>query len=93
MVNKIIQWLSKIKADKLLHFIAGILISQITFALFSLTTLHIYLVSLLSLLITAIVGGAKEIYDKKHGVPSIMDFLYTFIGGLIGVLLAVFISL
>lgn len=93
MLNKILQWLSEIKADKLLHFIAGILISQITYALLSFTTLHIGWILLLSLLIITVIGGAKEAIDKKIGVPSIIDFLYTIIGGLIGLLLVVFILL
>lgn len=94
MVNKILQWLNKIKTDKLLHFIAGILIAQLTYILLSFTTtLHICWVSVLSLLTTAIIGGVKEAYDKKHGVPSLSDFIYTVIGGLVGILFAIFISL
>jgi len=93
MINKILQWLNKLKTDKLLHFIAGMLISQVTYILISLTSLHICWIVLLSLTITVISGGIKEVIDKKYGVPSIMDFVYTVIGGFIGVLLAMFISL
>jgi hypothetical protein len=93
MLKKILQWLGEIKTDKLLHLIAGILVSQIIYASLSFTTLHTGWILLLSLSVTAIAGGAKEAIDKKIGVPSIMDFLYTVIGGLIGVLLALFISL
>lgn len=33
---------------------------------------------------SAIIGTAKEIYDKKHGTPEVKDALATVAGGVIG---------
>lgn len=74
MINKIINYLASIPHDKLLHFIAGIIISLI----FSVITPYIALIS------AALFGIIKEIYDKiSYGGFSWMDFLATSLGGLL----------
>lgn len=85
------DWLYKIKSDKLLHFIAGLLITQVvSIALLALTG---------GLVISALLGGmagltvalAKEICDGLgHGVPSLSDFLATATGSLVGMALISF---
>ena len=63
-----IEKLSNIKHDKLLHFFYGTLLSFIGVALFGLDGLWL----------TIIVGAWKEwIYDKKYGTPDLWDFLWT----------------
>ena len=67
-MKKIIDILTVIKHDKLLHFFYGTLISFIGIGLFG---LH-------GLWFTVIIGAWKEwIYDKKHGTPDIWDFIWT----------------
>tara|TARA_R100000664_G_C2727193_1_gene118811 strand:+ start:333 stop:578 length:246 start_codon:yes stop_codon:yes gene_type:complete len=67
-MKKIIEKLSEIKQDKLLHFFYGTIISFI----------GISLLDLYGLLFTVIIGAWKEwVYDKKHGTPDIWDFLWT----------------
>ena len=68
------------KIDKLYHLIAGFAISLI-FGLIS---------PFIGLVTSIVVGAGKEvIYDKllKKGCFEILDFIATFIGGLIGMIL------
>lgn len=70
--------------DKLLHFIAGTYIYLI-FAIF----LH----PALALLGVVIIGVGKEFIWDKHlanGCLEIKDFIYTFAGGLMSLLLTMF---
>ena len=67
-MKKLIDKLTQIKHDKLLHFFYGTIISFIGVAMFG---LH-------GLWLTVITGAWKElVYDKKHGTPDIWDFLWT----------------
>ncbi len=91
-MKRIIEWLCGLKADKLLHFIAGVVVSQIIFGLLDLA-MPMWWCALLSLLAAAIVGGIKEAIDVKHGVPNIKDWVATFFGGVLGVILAILITL
>lgn len=91
-MKKIIAWLYGIKSDKLLHFIAGMVVSQIAFALLDLAT-TMWWSAFLAFLIAAVAGGIKEAWDIKHGVPNVADFVATMLGGLVGALLAIPISL
>jgi hypothetical protein len=61
--------------DKANHFIAGTII-------YSLASL--FLTPMIALVPVAIIGAAKEMYDKysKKGTPDIIDFLYTVAGAL-----------
>lgn len=91
-MKKIIDWLYGLKADKLLHFIAGMVVAQIAFALLGLAT-TVWWSAFIAFLVAAVVGGLKEAWDVKHGVPNVADFVATMLGGLLGVLLAICIAL
>ena len=68
--------ISRIKKDKLLHFIAGTYI-------FMLSAIFVNL--WVALLIVVVIGALKElVYDKalKKGTPEVLDFLFTFLGGM-----------
>ncbi len=68
--------MSRLKIDKLLHFIAGTYIYMISAA---------YMQSWIGLLLVAIIGATKEIvWDKLlgKGTPEVADFIWTMIGGL-----------
>ena len=85
MVNKIILWLSGIKADKLLHFIAGLLIAEVVAGAFShFARLYALIIGLVA---SVVAGYLKEMWDSKHnGVVSDKDFVATVIGGSVGTL-------
>lgn len=73
-MKKILNFLGSIAADKLLHFIAGMLIAGIVgiipcFANYA-------------LVVAVIAGVAKEVYDEfSYGGWDSLDLLYTAIGG------------
>lgn len=73
-MKKILNFLGSIKADKLLHFIAGMLIAGVVgiipcFANYA-------------LIVAVIAGVAKEYYDQySYGGWCWYDLLYTVIGG------------
>lgn len=76
-----VKLISKIKLDKLLHFVCGTYLF-----LFA----SIFLSMWLSIAIVAVIGAAKEvIYDKwmKKGTPEWMDLIYTIVGGSLALLL------
>lgn len=91
-MKKIIDWFYGIKSDKLLHFIAGLVVAQVAFALLDLAT-SVWWSAFLAFLVAAVVGGIKEAWDVKHGVPNVADFVATMVGGLVGALLATTIAL
>ena len=70
--------LTSIPHDKLLHFIAGIILFMI---------ITVFKIDAFTALIgVAVVGIAKElIYDTwiKKGIPDVIDFLATVLGGLV----------
>ena len=77
-MEKLIEKLSEIKHDKLLHFFYGTILSFIGIGIFGLW----------GLLLTVIVGAWKElVYDKKHGAPDIWDFIWTILPALMFVIL------
>lgn len=91
-MKRIIAWLYSLKTDKCLHFIAGMVVAQIAFALLRIA-LPWWLSAFIAFVIAAVVGGLKEAWDIKHGVPNVADFVATMLGGLLGVLLAITITL
>lgn len=91
-MNGIIDWLYSLKTDKCLHFIAGLLVAQIAFALLRLA-LPLWWSAFLAFLVAAVVGGMKEALDVKHGIFNTGDFVATMFGGLVGVSLAITITL
>ena len=85
-MKKIINYFYNIKSDKLLHLIAGIIIYQLSYNIL----IHFVNVSIslgISIIIVILAGGIKELIDIKIGVPSIKDFLFTCIGGIIELLI------
>lgn len=75
-------WLFKQK-DKLIHFIAGIMMSQVLVIFLSLFTNSIILPILVSIFVSSATAYGKEVlYDKALGLGSyeIKDFLATEIG-------------
>ena len=74
IMKKIIDFLGSIQADKLLHFIAGMLVAGVVgiipcFANYA-------------LIVAVVAGVAKEVYDEfSYGGWDSLDLLYTAIGG------------
>jgi len=67
--------ITAIQKDKLLHFIAGLLIAGVV---------SIVLPWWAALLSAAIAGAVKEVIDYYgHGKPELLDFLYTAAGGFV----------
>lgn len=75
-MNKFFEFLCNIPSDKMLHYIAGMLIVAITMTAFPFTMDAAFL--------TAVVAGfAKEVYDLFHdGEFGWVDFVATILGGL-----------
>ena len=77
-MKKIIDKLTAIQHDKLLHFFYGTVISFIGVGIFGLW----------GLMLTVTLGAWKElIYDKQHGTPDIWDFVWTIITPIMFVIL------
>lgn len=70
---------SAVSADKLLHFIAGLLMMIVLYLLSDIFT---------AFCITVVIGIAKEIYDMfTDGTFDVWDLVSTFIGSAIGCLI------
>lgn len=84
-MNGLRKWLDKIPQDKLLHFICGLGISQITTGIL-LNYTSVIMAMLIALIVTGGAAIAKEVYDKvsKTGTKDKKDLLYTVIGGCVG---------
>lgn len=76
--NKLVKWLANIPNDKLLHFIAGMIVA----AFFSIVIIE---TAVACVLYSAFVGAIKEAVDewKKPGAWSYADLLATTFGGLV----------
>ena len=83
MANRIIKMLYGIQQDKMLHFVGGLLFSQLLYAIASLM-LPKWVALLLALIVATVVAALKEVWDIKHGVPSWADFLASEIGIMTG---------
>lgn len=74
VLKKIMDWLGSIPADKLLHFVAGMLIAGVVgiipcFANYA-------------FIVAVVAGLAKEVYNEfSYGGWDSLDLLYTAIGG------------
>ena len=87
MVNRIKQWLYAIKADKLLHFIFGMVIAQVAYGLLALHCIPL-MAWFFGLAAAAIAGSLKEWWDYGHqGVPSWQDLIATIVGAVVGLLI------
>ena len=87
-MKRIIDWLYSLKSDKYLHFIAGLVVAQVVFALLRLA-MPWWWCAFLSFVAASVVGGVKEAFDVKYGVPKLADFVATMFGGLAGALLSI----
>lgn len=83
MVKMLIDFLGSVKADKWLHVICSLLIAQITSELFMLF-LPKWIALLCGLVVACIAAAGKELWDKRHGVPSLTDFIASVVGAVIG---------
>ena len=76
IINRILLIAFKIKQDKLMHFIAGIIICGIVGC--------IPIVQEFAFLFAIAAGWAKELYDKSQGNPmNGLDIYATSLGGVI----------
>lgn len=90
-MKKVIEFLKSISSDKLLHFIAGVIISQLVCAIYAAISHPSYGGCLIGFLVALAVGIAKEFYDEFHKeteTPEFMDFIYTCAGGLVSSLIS-----
>lgn len=78
MFEKLKNWLAGITHDKLLHFIAGMIVA----AFFSIVIID---AAVFCVVMAALVGAIKEAVDewKKPGAWSYTDLLATTLGGLV----------
>jgi len=69
-----------IPRDKLLHFVAGFVVSAVVYLIFENLTLAIGA--------SVILGIAKEVYDSRgHGTVEVLDAVATGLGGVVGAVL------
>jgi len=85
-MKKIIEKLAKVAADKWLHFIAGLILAQLTIALLCAVQDDIILAYGAGMAVALAAGFVKELKDGSHA--DVQDFLFTLVGGVFGALLA-----
>lgn len=81
--------------DKLLHMSAGFVLMVLFSTALSLTGMSVFLILLISFLLVAFVGGAKEGYDYIHDGHSaeMMDFVADMIGAITALVLVLILLL
>lgn len=91
IIEKIINVISGVGKDKLLHFIAGLLITQIVYDVWCLIINKSYIGIIVGFIIAVIIGVLKEIYDKHHKGHSFewYDMLAANIGALLGAIILI----
>ena len=91
MIEKIYKFLFNIKKDSLLHFICGLIISQISIIIINSIFNISYGGAIIGFFISIIAGIGKEIYDKYTPGHSsnIKDFFFTICGGFVGSILTI----
>lgn len=95
-MKKVIEFLKSIPSDKLLHFIAGVIISQLVCAIYAAIFHPSYRGCIIGFSVAIAVGIAKGLYDefsKNHKDSEFMDFIYTCVGGLISSLIGLIYTL
>lgn len=83
MMQRVVQWLGSVKPDKWMHFVAGLLITEVVSGILSrwVPTCALFI----GLAASAIAGWLKERWDGRHGgVVSYADFAATLAGGIVG---------
>ena len=91
ILSKLFKAIIEVSKDKLLHFIFGLLITQIVIVVVSTIFNPSYGVAIIGLIVGIVAGIIKEIYDNNHEGHSIQfsDFIANFIGALSGFVLMV----
>lgn len=94
MIKKLITGLASIPVDKWMHAVVSMLIAVFLYKLFALTGMPLMMTLIVSSILTAGIGVAKEVWDKKNnGSPEIRDIVADIIGVVVGILLVFWILL
>lgn len=94
MIKKLITGLASIPVDKWMHAVVSMLIAVFLYKLFALTGMPLMMTLIVSSILTAGIGIAKEVWDKKNnGSPEIRDIVADIIGVALGILLVLWILL
>lgn len=94
MMKKLITGLASIPVDKWMHAVVSMLIAVFLYKLFALTGMPLTMTLIISSVLTAGIGIAKEVWDKKNnGSPEARDIVADLIGVVVGVLLVLWILL
>ena len=94
MMKKLITGLASIPVDKWMHAVVSMLITVFLYKLFALTGMPLMMTLIVSSILTAGIGVAKEVWDKKNnGSPEIRDIVADIIGVALGILLVFWILL
>ena len=91
ILSKLFKAIIEVSKDKLLHFICGLLITEIIIVVVSTIFNPSYGVAIIGLIVGVVAGIIKEIYYNNHKRHSIQfnDFIASFIGALSGFVLMV----
>ena len=91
ILNKLFNAIIGVSKDKLLHFIFGLIITEIVIAVVSTIFNPSYGVAIIGLIVGVVAGIIKEIYNNSNERHSIQfnDFIANFIGALSGFVLMV----
>ena len=77
-----------------MHAVVSMLIAVFLYKLFALTGMPLMMTLIVSSILTAGIGVAKEVWDKKNnGSPEIRDIVADIIGVALGILLVFWILL
>lgn len=94
MMKKLITGLASIPVDKWMHAVVSMLIAVFLYKLFALTGMPLTITLIISSVLTAGIGIAKEVWDKKNnGSPEARDVVADIIGVALGILLVLWILL
>lgn len=93
-MKKLITGLASIPVDKWMHAVVSVLITVFLYKLFALTGMPLTMTLIISSVLTAGIGIAKEVWDKKNnGSPEARDVVADLIGVVVGILLVLWILL
>lgn len=93
-MKKLITGLASIPVDKWMHAVVSVLITVFLYKLFALTGMPLTMTLIISSVLTAGIGIAKEVWDKKNnGSPEARDIVADIIGVVVGILLVLWILL
>lgn len=88
-MKKLLELIKSIPADKLLHFIVGLILGSVIIGVNNLWLSNILSNGVLTLSIVFLLGLAKEQYDKNHkGTVDFKDIIATVVGGFVGIEIA-----